>query len=127
LEIGGTVRPDHAGDLVAALCRELTALVRTPPSADELARICARYARDLEDSLDDPAAVAEAVGKGILFGDPFRPTRSLALLRRVRGADVRRLAASVVADPALCLLLSGKVSRAALADSRRAIARIRRV
>jgi predicted Zn-dependent peptidase len=126
LELGGSVRPEHVGELVDALCRELRGVVTRPPSDDELSRIAARFARDLRDSLDDPSVLAEGVGKGALFQDPFRPKRAAAQIAAVKADDVRRLARIALASTSLQLVLSGSASRRAVAASRRAVESLRR-
>jgi predicted Zn-dependent peptidase len=122
LEIGGNVRPEHAADLVDALVRELASIARRPPSVDELARVCARAARDALDALDDPALLAESAGKGVLFLHPWRPARELRALRAVAPADVQRLAR--IAAAGAHLVLSGTVFRSAASRARGAWARL---
>lgn len=116
LELGGSVRPESAADLLQALRRELRALARTPPSAEELRRIVARAERDARDARDDPAALAEAAGKSALFGRPFQPGRDLVKFRQVRPGDVQRIAREAV-DSAWTIL-SGAVPQAAMRAAR---------
>src|SRR5205823_13955329 len=110
---------------VDALCRELRGVVKRPPTDDELSRIAARFARDVRDSLDDPSALAEAVGKGVLFADPFRPRRMASQIASVKADDVRRLAHDALASSSLQLVLSGSASRRAVTASRRAVESLR--
>lgn len=84
LELGGQVRHDRVAALVDALAGQLARLARRAPTPDELGRVAARYARDTRDVLDDPAALAEALGKGVLFGHRFVPARQI---REVAGVD----------------------------------------
>jgi predicted Zn-dependent peptidase len=124
LELGGSVRPDRVGDLVGALARELRALAVRPPPAAELASIAQRYARDVRDALDDPAILAESVGKGALFHDPFRPARAVAAIGAVTGLDVQRLARAGLAAPHL--VLSGAPTRRSVDKARSTIERLAR-
>lgn len=124
LELGGSVRPDHAADLVAALVRELRALARRAPSADELARICSRARRDARDALDDPGLLADSAGKGALFGRPWRPARELLAMRAVTPEAVQQLARAAAAQAQV--VLSGEVSRSAATAARRAMATLSR-
>jgi predicted Zn-dependent peptidase len=124
LELGGSVRPDRVGELVAALARELRAVASRPPSPPELEAIALRYARDLRDSLDDPAILAESIGKGCLFADPFRPTHAVRLVASVTPADVQRLARAALPD--VQLVLSGGPTRASTAVARAALDKLTR-
>lgn len=124
LEIGGSVRHDRVGELVVALARELNAVALRPPTVDELKGIALRYARDVRDSLDDPALLAESVGKGALFLDPWRPARAVAAIAAVTPADVQRLARQGLRAPHL--VLSGAPGRRAAGDARRAIEKVLR-
>ena len=116
LELGATVRPEGAVDLVRALRRDLASLARTAPTKDELARVCARAARDARDLRDDPASLAESAGKAVLFGTPFQPAQELATMRAVSPADVQRHARAAL--DAARFVLSGTVPRAAAALAR---------
>jgi predicted Zn-dependent peptidase len=104
LEVGGQVRHDRVYGLVDALAGQLERLGRRSPSRDELDRVVARYARDMRDTLDDPAALAEAVGKGVLFGRPFRPARHVEEIAAVDGATVRDAVRAALPRASLALL-----------------------
>jgi predicted Zn-dependent peptidase len=104
LELGGQVRHDRVDALVDALAGQLERLARRAPTRDELDRVVARYARDMRDTLDDPAALAEALGKGVLFGRRFRPRHHVDAVAAVEGADVRRAVAEAVAAASLALV-----------------------
>lgn len=122
LEIGGSVRHDRVGELVVALARELNAIALRPPTSRELEGITLRYARDVRDSLDDPAILAESVGKGALFLDPWRPARAVAAIGAVTPTDVQRLARDGLRAPHL--VLSGAPGRVAAGSARRAIEKV---
>lgn len=124
LEVGGVVRPDRVAELVQALSRELLALAARPAGESELASIALRYARDVRDSLDDPATLAESIGKGALFDDPFRPLRAVSDIASVRPTDVQRLVRAGLGAPHL--VLSGAPSRRALAVCRETLAQLGR-
>ena len=122
IEIGGTVRHDRVEALVRALSREIVSLQRRGPSAAELARVVERFHRDVRDACDDPAALAEAAGKGTLFSHPFSPSWAVAALAAVRPDDVRRLARGVFGQPHV--VLAGSPSRRAVACARGLVARL---
>lgn len=122
IEIGGTVRHDRVEELVGSLTREIVALQRRAPSAAELARVAERYQRDVRDARDDPAALAEAAGKGTLFSRPFSPAWAVAQLAAVRPDDVRRLARRVFEQPHV--VLAGSPSRRSVACARALVARL---
>lgn len=122
LEVGGTVRHDRVEELMRALHREIVALGKRGPTAHELSRVVERYQRDVRDSQDDPAALAEAAGKGTLFSQPFSPAHAVAALAAVRPRDVQRLAARVFRG---ChVVLAGSPNRRAVANARAVAARL---
>lgn len=121
LELGGTVRHERVGDLVEGLMAELLALAVRAPTRDELSRTARRAARDLRDTQDDPALLAEAVGRGVLFDDPFRPVRAVAALRAVTPAHVQALVRSGAC--ALQVVLGGMPPRTAVQRARATLTR----
>ena len=104
LELGGQVRHDRVFALVDALAAQLERLARRAPTRDELDRVVARYARDMRDTLDDPASLAEAIGKGVLFNRRFRPGHQVAAVAAVDGAAVRRAVRGALAATSLALV-----------------------
>lgn len=116
LEVGGTVRHDRVEELLRALVREIAALRRRGPSPAELRRVVERYQRDARDARDDAAALAEAAGKGTLYGQPWRPEEAMAALAAVRPRDVQRLAARLF--PHAHIVLAGSPSRSAQVAAR---------
>ena len=104
LELGGQVRHDRVFALVDALAAQLERLARRAPTRDELDRVVARYARDMRDTLDDPAALAEAIGKGVLFDRRFRPRHQVAAVAAVDGAAVRCAVRGALASSSLALV-----------------------
>jgi predicted Zn-dependent peptidase len=125
LELGGQVRHDRVAVLVEALASQLTRLARRAPGADELARVTARTARDLRDTLDDPAALAEALGKGVLFQHRFVPARQLRAIRAVDGDSVRAAVRSALGGA--CLALVGLPRVRDVASARRRVDALRGV
>lgn len=119
LELGGSVRHERVGELVAGLARELSAVALRAPAAAELQSVALRYGRDVRDTLDDPALLAESVGRGVLFADPYVPARAVAAIAAVKPADVQRLARGAVHGARL--VLSGTPGRRGLASAREAI------
>ncbi|HEY1101217.1 MAG TPA: pitrilysin family protein, partial [Myxococcota bacterium] len=104
LELAGAVRHDRVGKLVKAFAQQLQALATTPPTTAELARIVKRVWRDTRDLLDDPASVAEAIGKGALFGQPFSAALQVARFASVTPEQVQAAAAAAAQAPRLCLV-----------------------
>jgi predicted Zn-dependent peptidase len=104
LELGGQVRHDRVAVLVDALASQLERLARRAPSREELDRVVARYARDMRDTLDDPASLAEAIGKGVLFGRRFRPGHQVAAVAAVDGAAVRSAVRQRLGSASLALV-----------------------
>jgi len=125
LELGGQVRHDRVNVLVDALAGQLERLARRAPARDELDRVVARYARDMRDTLDDPAALAEAIGKGVLFDRRFRPGHQVAAVAAVDGAAVRAAVRGALAASSLALV--GLPSTRDVARARRRIDALRAV
>ncbi|MBI1948233.1 MAG: insulinase family protein [Deltaproteobacteria bacterium] len=122
LEVGGTVRHDRVEELARELLRQLLSLARRGPTAAELARVVQRYRRDARDAWDDPAALAEAAGKGTLFSQPWSPEHAVAALAAVRPDDVRSVARSCFARAHV--VLAGSPSRRAVQAARATVARL---
>lgn len=119
LEVGAQVQHDRVGPVVEAVCQELDALRRRPPHSSELARIRARLRRDLRDLRDDPAQLADSIGRGILLGVPFSPWRIEEEYARVTPAQVTAAARHVLRGSDAVLTLVGRPPRRAVqqADS----------
>jgi predicted Zn-dependent peptidase len=122
LELGGQVRHDRVGVLVEALVDHVAALVERAPTAAELQRVSARYARDTRDLQDDPAGLAEAIGKGALFGQPFDGSDLVAKVAAVDAAQVRAVAVNTFARPHLVLV--GLPKKKDTAAARAAVGRL---
>ena len=122
LELGGQVRHDRVGALVEALVDHAAALAGRAPTAAELQRVSARYARDTRDLLDDPAGLAEAIGKGALFGQPFDADELVARVAAVDAAQVRAVASNTFARPHLGLV--GLPKKKDVAAARAAVGRL---
>lgn len=75
-EIGAQVQHERVGRVVEAICQELRVAATRLPGEEELLRVRARVGRDLRDLRDDPAGLADTVGRGVLLDFPFAP-RSL--------------------------------------------------
>lgn len=104
LELAGQVRHERVVTLVEAFAAQVTALVKSLPTQAELDRVVRRVARDARDLLDEPAALAEAVGKAALFGQAFDPSAQVARVAAVDRAAVRGLARSLAASPRVVLV-----------------------
>ena len=122
LELGGQVRHDRVGALVEALVDHAAALRQRAPTAAELQRVTARYTRDTRDLQDDPASLAEAVGQGALFGQPFDSAALVARVAAVDGAQVRAVANAAFARPHLVLV--GLPKKKDVAAARAAVGRL---
>jgi predicted Zn-dependent peptidase len=125
LELAGQVRHDRVVALVEALVQQLGALCTTLPTSAELARIARRAARDARDLLDEPAALAEAVGKAALFAQPFDPAAHVDRMARVTRAEVRDCARTIAQSPHLVLV--GLPRKRDVAAVREALAHLRRL
>lgn len=122
LEVGGMVRHDRVEELVRELERQLESLLRRGPSSAELVRVVQRYRRDARDARDDPAALAEAAGKGTLFSQPWSPGHAVAALAAVRPEDVRRVGRACFTR--MHVALAGSPGRRAVKAARAAVARL---
>ncbi len=122
LELGGQVRHDRVGALIDALVDHAAAIVAKPPTPSELARVVARYGRDLRDLGDDPAGLAEAIGKGALFGPAFDPQQLMQRVAAVDGAAVRDVARRVFCRPHVVLV--GLPRKKDVAAARAAVGRL---
>lgn len=112
VEIGAQVAHERVADVVEAICRELSSLGRRPPRIEEVDRVRARLARDLEDMRDNPAHVAESAARGALVGLPLRPAETLAFVSAVEPAAVSAMAREVFRQDRAVLVLVGKPRRA---------------
>jgi predicted Zn-dependent peptidase len=117
MELAGQVRHERVTTLVEAFAGQVTQLAKSLPAQAELDRVVRRAARDVRDLLDEPAALAEAVGKAALFGQPFDPMAQLARTAAVDRGAVRDLARALLASPRLVLVgLPKKKDVAAIRD-----------
>jgi predicted Zn-dependent peptidase len=104
IELAGAVRHDRVSALVKAFAQQMQALVQQPPASSELQRIVKRVWRDTRDLLDDPASVADAIGKGALFGQPFSAPVQVARFASVTPEAVRQAALRAAQQPRLVLV-----------------------
>jgi predicted Zn-dependent peptidase len=104
LELAGQVRHERVATLVEAFAAQVTALAKSLPAQAELDRVVRRVARDARDLLDEPAALAEAVGKAGLFGQPFDLAAQVARTAAVERPAVRALARTLAASPRVVLV-----------------------
>jgi len=117
LELAGQVRHERVATLVEAFAAQVTQLAKSLPAQAELDRVVRRAARDARDLLDEPAALAEAVGKAALFGQPFDPQAQVARAAAVDRVAVRDLARTLAASPRVVLVgLPKKKDVAAVRD-----------
>ena len=125
LELAGQVRHERVVALVEALVKQLSALCTTLPTSAELARIARRAARDARDLLDEPAALAEAVGKAALLVQPFDPAAHIDRIARVTRAEVRDCARTLAQSPHIVLV--GLPRKRDVVAVRDALAELRRL
>jgi predicted Zn-dependent peptidase len=104
LELGAELQHDKIGVVVDALVQQVEALLAGPPSEAELSRVKQRYARDLRDLADEPSGLAEAIGKGALFRQPFDAAAHIARVNAVDGAAVFDVARRVFVRPQVVLV-----------------------
>jgi predicted Zn-dependent peptidase len=104
IELAGQVRHERVAVLVEAFAAQMAALAKTLPTQAELDRVVRRASRDARDLLDEPAALAEAIGKAALFGQPFDPATQLARVAAVDRAAVRDLARTLASSPRVVLV-----------------------
>lgn len=104
IELAGQVRHERVATLVDAFAQQIATLAKTPPTQAELDRVVRRAARDARDLLDEPAALAEAVGKAALFGRPFDPAAEVARAAAVDRAAVLELARTLMSSPRVVLV-----------------------
>lgn len=121
-EFGAEVRHDKIAALTEALVQQAEALIEKPPTPAELARVVARYRRDLRDLCDDPQSLAEAVGKGHLFGVPFEPTDLIARVAAVDVDHVHQLARRIFCHPHVVLI--GLPKKKDIAAAKSAVGRL---
>ncbi|MFZ9887779.1 MAG: M16 family metallopeptidase, partial [Myxococcota bacterium] len=122
VEIGAQVSHERVADVVEAICRELASLGRRPPRVEEVARVRARLARDLDDMRDNPAHVAESAARGALVGLPLRPQDTLAQVSAIEPAAVSATARDVFRQDRAVLVLVGKPRRADVKRAEAALA-----
>lgn len=123
IELAGQVRHDRVAALTEAFVEQVKRLATTPPTAAELERVVRRATRDARDLLDDPAAIAEAVGKAALFAQPFDLHEHLGRFAAVTRHDVAGLARQLSQSPRLVLV--GLPRKKDIAAARGALASLR--
>ncbi len=121
VEVGAQVAHDRVGDVVEAVCRELSAIKRRAPRPVEVERVRARLERDLLDMRDAPSHVAESAARGALVGLPLDPERTLARVTSVTPKDVSAAARALFQPEDAVLVLVGLPSRREVQRARRAI------
>ena len=126
LEVGASVRPEKAPRLVAAVADQIERIKRAPPQRAEHERLVARAERDMRALLADASAVAEMVGKGVLFSDPFAPRTALARLKAVKPAQVQQLARRLLTADAVRVVAVGPLSRGVAQGVKRSAQRLSR-
>jgi predicted Zn-dependent peptidase len=124
LELGGQVRHERVVALVEAFVKQLSALCTTLPTQAELDRVARRATRDARDLLDEPAALAEAVGKAAVFGQPFDPAQHVRRIAQVTRVELREAARTFARSPHLVLV--GLPRKKDIALVRDALDRLRR-
>lgn len=123
IELAGDVRHERVTALVEAYAAQVRALATTAPSPSELERVVLRTARDARDLLDEPAALAEAIGRSVLFAQPFEPARQVERAAAVGRTELRELARSMARLPHLVLV--GLPRKKDVAAARQVLAELR--
>jgi len=123
VELAGQVRHDRVAALVEAFAEQIKRLAKAPPTQAELLRVVRRATRDARDLLDEPAGLAEAVGKAALFAQPFDLDEHLGRFAAVTRQDVAAMARQLAQAPRLVLV--GLPRKKDVAAAREALAGLR--
>lgn len=121
LDVVGATANGKVPELVRELLRILGSLRDQPVSADELAKIHARYRYEMLASLDDAAAMAAWFGGTQLYYPPPTLGDRLLQMESVSADDIVRVARRVFRADRLCVAAVGALSKARLGELREAI------
>ena len=109
-DIAADAAPERAEDVLSEIFGVLRALRDEGPSQAELDKAKRRFAWQLAEQDDDPAALSSFYGLGELTGVARTPRERQALLEATDLADVKRAAARLFTRDALNLLIVGPLS-----------------
>jgi len=109
-DVAADAAPERAEDVLSEIFGVLRALRDEGPSQAELEKAKRRFAWQLAEQDDDPAALSSFYGLGELTGVARTPRERQALLEATSLADVRRAAARLFNRDSLNLLIVGPLS-----------------
>jgi predicted Zn-dependent peptidase len=109
-DIAADAAPERAEEVLSEIFGVLRALRDQGPSQSELDKAKRRFAWQLAEQDDDPAALSSFYGLGELTGVARTPAERLALLDGTSRADVQRAAARLFSRDALNVLVVGPLS-----------------
>ncbi|MBN2361535.1 MAG: insulinase family protein, partial [Deltaproteobacteria bacterium] len=121
LDFGAVVEHRKVARTVRALLTAVRQLARDGPTGDELRRAKRRALWSFAVAVDAAAALADWIGRGVLFDLDTDIARIGARIRAVRPAQVRDALRRVVDPASLCLVAVGRPGRSELAQVRRAL------
>ncbi|MFH1809231.1 MAG: pitrilysin family protein [Pseudomonadota bacterium] len=108
-DLGAVVAHRKVASTVRALLESLARLAQEGPSPDELRRAKRRALWSFEAAVDAPHALAEWVGRGLLFDLNIDVACARAQIQGVRGAQVRGALRRLLAPSCVHLVAVGKV------------------
>ena len=109
-DIAADAAPERAEDVLSEIFGVLRALRDEGPSLGELEKAKRRFAWQLAEQDDDPAALSSFYGLGELTGVARTPRERRALLEATSLEDVKRAAAKLFDRDSLNLLIVGPLS-----------------
>jgi len=109
-DIAADAAPERAEEVLSEIFGVLRALRDEGPSQSELDKAKKRFAWQLAEQDDDPAALSSFYGLGELTGVARTPAERLALLDGTSRQDVQRAAARLFSRDALNVLVVGPLA-----------------
>jgi predicted Zn-dependent peptidase len=109
-DVAADAAPERAEDVLGEIFGVLRALRDDGPSQAELEKAKRRFAWQLAEQDDDPAALSSFYGLGELTGVARTPRERQALLEATTLSDVKRAAARLFSRESLNLLIVGPLS-----------------
>jgi len=124
-DFGALVEHRKVARTVRAMLDAVVRLAQDGPTADELRRAKQRAQWAFASAVDMPAALADWVGRGLLFDLDTDVDRMVARIRAARPRQVRDALRAVVDPASLCLVLVGRPGRREVSAVRRALHALR--